>query len=190
MVSLAEAHRSLYGATLLARFDRDGLNAFGHEGADAAKSFFAAVIVAPMYLVWMVLYGDAYPENTPFIFAFVFESLSYVIGWLIFPLVVWYLSPALGCRERFFHFLTAYNWVAVVQNAMFMGMDLLFWALGAPEMARGFFGLLLFAYILLYGWFVAKHALGLPGGPAATIVALDMAVTMFWKMITDGMIRG
>ena len=53
-----------------------------------------------------------------------------------------------------------------------------------------FFGLLLFAYILIYGWFVAKHALGLPGGPAATIVALDMAVTMFWKIITDGMIRG
>lgn len=190
MASLAEVHRSLYGAALLAKFDSDGLNAFGHEGADAAKSFFAAIIVAPMYLLWIILYGENYPEGTPFIFAFLFESLTYVIGWLIFPLVVWHLSPVLGCGDRFFHFLAAYNWAAVIQNALFMGVDLLSWLVGAPEMARGFFGLMLFAYILVYGWFVAKHALGLPGGPAATIVALDLMISMFWEMITDGMIRG
>ncbi len=190
MPSLAEVHRALYGAALLAKFDRDGMNAFGTEAEDAARSFFAAVIVAPMYLVWVLLYGDGYPEDTPFIFAFVFECLAYAVGWMIFPLVIWYLSPVLGCRDRFFHFLAAYNWAAVVQNALFMGTDLLFWVIGAPDMARGFFGLILFAYVLMYGWFVARHGLGLPGGPAATVVALDIAVTMFWEMVTTGMVHG
>lgn len=190
MASLAQVHRSLYGAALLAKFDVDGLNAFGHGAEDAAKSFVAAAIVAPMYLLWVLLYGSGYPEDTPFIFAFVFECLSYAIGWMLFPLVVWYLSPVLGCRDRFFHFLAAYNWAAVIQNAAFMGTDLVFWLIGAPELARGFFGLILFVYVLIYGWFVARHGLGLPGGPAATVVALDIAITMSWEMITTALVRG
>jgi hypothetical protein len=188
MVNLAEAHRALYGASLLAKFDADGLNAFGHEREDAARSFFAAIIVAPMYIVWAILYGQPHPEGTPFLSVFVFESLSYAIGWMIFPLAVWHLSPALGCRTRFFHFLAAYNWAAVIQNGIFMGMDLTFWLTGAPEGARGFFGLALLVYVLLYGWFVAKHGLGLATGPAATIVALDLIIAMFWELISDGMI--
>lgn len=188
MITLAEIHRALYGAALLAKFDRGGLSAFGNGGEDAARSFFAMAIVAPMYLVWFVLYGQPHPESTPFLFAFVFECLAYAIGWLIFPLVLWHLSLALGCRKQFFHFLAAYNWAAVIQNALFLGMDLTFWLIGAPDGARGFFGLILLVYVLLYGWFIAKHGLGLAAGPAATVIALDMIISMFWELITDGMI--
>jgi len=188
MASMAEVHRGLYGAALLAKFDRDGLNAFGHEGIDAWRSFYAAVIVAPMYLIWVAIYGQPHPEGTPFVSVLLFETLSYAIGWLIFPLVLWHLSPVLGCRDRFFHFLAAYNWVALIQNSLFIGMDLLFALVGAPDGARGFLGLAVLVYVLLYGWFVAKEGLGLAAGPAATVVALDMITSMFWELISDGMI--
>jgi len=102
--------------------------------------------------------------------------------------VLWHLSPSLGCRDRFFHFLAAYNWVAVLQNGLFIGMDLLFALVGAPDGARGFLGLAVLIYVLLYGWFVAKEGLGLAAGPAATVVALDMITSMFWELISDGMI--
>jgi len=188
MITGVEVHRALYGAGLLAKFDKDGLNAFGHEGTDAARSFYAMAIVAPMYVIWMLLYGQPHPEGTPFLSVALFEALVYIIGWLIFPLVLWHLSPVLGCRDRYFHFLSAYNWAAVIQNAVFMGMDLTFWLIGAPLGARGFFGLILLVYVLLYGWFVARHGLGLAPGPAVTVVALDMIISMFWELITDGMI--
>lgn len=188
MISLAEAHRALYGAGLLARFNRDGFLALGNDRQAAVRSFYAAVIVAPMYLMWIALYGQPHPENTPFLSILLFEILAYAAGWMIFPLVMWQMSNVLGCRDNYFRFLTAYNWAAVIQNALFMGMDLIFWLIGAPDGARGFFGLILLVYVLLYGWFVAKNGLGLAAGPAVTVVALDLIIALFWEMITDGMV--
>ena len=73
---------------------------------------------------------------------------------------MWHVSEKLGCRAQFFHFLAAYNWAAVIQNGLFMAMDVIFVSIGAPEGARGLFGLILLVYVLLYAWFVAQKRPG------------------------------
>ncbi len=47
-----EAIVSLYGAWRLARLDRRGFEVFDQTPAGAIRSFFAAVLVAPMYALW------------------------------------------------------------------------------------------------------------------------------------------
>ncbi len=187
MLPRAEVFKALSGAIQLAKFDKTGLNAFGHTRDAAKRSFFAAVIVAPMFLLWIGTHGIDSRIDVPLPFALSFAFLSYACGWMIFPILMWHISEKLGCRARFFHFLAAYNWVAVIQNGLFMAMDIIFVSIGAPEGARGFFGLILLVYVLLYAWFVAKSALDLPAGPASLVVALDMLTSVLWESFTNNM---
>ncbi|MEX0693522.1 MAG: hypothetical protein WD075_03665 [Rhodospirillales bacterium] len=183
----AEVQRYLSGALRLARFDVGGLARFGDQPRDARRSFYAAVVVAPLYVLWVSLHGPAVPEQASFAHYFLFEALSYSIGWLIFPLVMWRFCEFLNCGQRFFHFITVYNWTAVIQNGLFMAMDLLCWLFGAPDQARGFFGMVLLVYILIYSWFVARHALALPFGQALAVVTLDMLTSLLWEVFSGGL---
>jgi len=182
-----EVRRYLRGAWLLARFNTEGLKAFGHGPGDAARSFYAAALVAPMYLLWAKLHGTGLPENAAFLQSAIFETLSYAIGWMIFPLCIWHFSLVVDCRKRFFHFLSAYNWVAVIQNALFMSLDLLLWLGNASEGARAFFGMVLLIYVLAYSTFVARVALALPLGQAIAVVTIDMLTSLAWKFFSQGL---
>ena len=187
MPSWAEIRILLGGAVRLAKFDIRGLDVFGNTPKDAGTSFYAAVLVAPMYLLWANLHGSGLPEKYSFLHTGLFETLSYAVGWMIFPLCMWYFSGVLDCRKRFFHFLTAYNWVSVIQNGLFMGMDLLFWMTSASDSARGFFGMVLLVYVLIYGTFVARTALALPLGQVIAVVVLDTMTAMLWRFFSDGL---
>lgn len=186
----AEVRYYLTGALRLARFDAGGLTSFGDQPKDARRSFYAAVVVAPLYLVWITLHGPALPAEASIVHHFLSETLSYGIGWLIFPLVMWRFCEFLNCSQQFFHFLTAYNWTAVIQNGLFMAMDLLCWLFGAPDQACGFFGMVLLVYILMYSWFVARHALALPFGQALAVVTLDMLTSLLWEVFSGGLTSG
>ena len=187
MLPRAEIAKALSGAIQLAKFDKAGHSAFGHTGEAAKRSFFVAVIVAPMFLLWVATHGIDTAIDVPLPSELTFAFLSYVCGWLIFPILMWHVSEKLGCRAQFFHFLAAYNWAAVIQNGLFMAMDVIFVSIGAPEGARGLFGLILLVYVLLYAWFVAKSALDLPAGPACLVVALDMMASVLWESFTNNM---
>lgn len=187
MPSWADIRILLGGAVRLAKFDVHGLDVFGRTAKDAGVSFYAAVVVAPMYLLWANLHGLGLPENFSVLHTALFETLSYAIGWMIFPLCMWCFAGVLDCRKRFFHFITAYNWVSVIQNAMFMGMDLLFWLTSASDGARGFFGMALLVYVLIYSTFVARTALALPLGQAIAVVVLDTMTAMLWRFFSDGL---
>jgi len=187
MLPRAEISKALSGAIKLAKFNKAGLSAFGHDRKAAIQSFFAAVLVAPMFLLWVGTHGISAQMDVPLSHALGFALLSYACGWMIFPIIMWHVSEKMGCRERYFHFLAAYNWVAVIQNGLFMAMDIVFVSIGASEGARGFFGLILLVYILLYAWFVAKSALDIPAGPACLIVALDMLTSVLWEIFTNSM---
>lgn len=177
----------LTGAMRLARFDADGAKVFGTTGIDAMRSFFAAAVVAPMFLIWTGMHGLGTPAGTPLPYALLYELLVYVGGWLVFPVVLWQVAPAFDGRARFAHFICAYNWTAVVQNGMFMALDIVLTAAGAPLAARGFFGFVLLVYVLLYGWFVARTALGLSAGAAGIVVSVDMLTALAWEGFTDSL---
>lgn len=189
--SRAEVTAWLTGALHLARFDAAGTKAFGHTGADAGRSFFAAAVVAPMFLLWTLMHGFGTPASTPLPYALVYELLIYAGGWLVFPVVLWQIMPAvIGSRTGFAHFLCAYNWTAVIQNAMFLALDILLTSAHAPPAARGFFGFALLIYVILYGWFVARSTLGLAAGAAGLVVAVDMLTALAWEGFTDSLAGG
>jgi len=180
----------LVGAFKLARFDASGAEVFGNTAAEAWFSFTAALIVAPMIVMWILLDGFSAPEDTPMLTSVTFEVMTYVIGWLLFPVIAFHLLVFMGKDARYPRFINAYNWTAVIQNSLFLFMHLFLGAMGAPDEARALLGMMMLAYVLMYGWFVARTVLEIETGPAVTVVALDLVVALVWEGFSNNLFFG
>lgn len=178
------------GALKLARFDASGAQVFGNSSAEAWFSFVAALLVAPMVVIWILLDGFGTPDEMPFLSSAIFEAMSYVVGWLLFPVIAWHMLVYLGRDDRYPRFVTAYNWTAVVQNGLFLVLHLILGAIGAPDEARALMGVLILGYVLMYGWFVARSVLDIEPGPAVMVVALDLVVALVWEGFSNNVIGG
>jgi hypothetical protein len=177
---------SLYGAWRLARLDPRGLGFFDATSEGALRSFFAAVLVAPLYVVMLavVLPGDA--PGGP-LRVFLAESIGYVTTWTAYPVIVEGLSRILGCRPRFEGYLAAYNWSMVLQHALIVPISILV-GLGLLPLELGqFLWMVAFSLILAYLWFIARTGLALPPLTAAGLVLLDVLLSALIDGIAAGM---
>ncbi|MDA0998126.1 MAG: hypothetical protein O2944_07965 [Proteobacteria bacterium] len=144
----------------------------------------------PMFLFWIGMHGTGMGEDVPLPLALIYECMAYAVGWLLFPLIAYYLCVHVERADQYVRYIVAYNWSSVIQNGLFFLLNVPT-ALGlmGPN-ARSFFGLILLLYILTYGWFVAKSALGLTPQRAAIFVAADFITSMLWERVTDWLVSG
>ena len=183
-----EAVYSIFGAYRLAMLDKSGLSYMDRSPEGAIRSFNAALIVLPAYAVLVVLrLWDVLPDVSLLRFVTV-EGLAYVISWSAFPLVMFYISGLLDRSERYFDFLSAYNWSAVIQMGVYLPVvavaDSGLMPAGVDE------GLVLAVtmLVLMYQWFIARTTLDINGGSAAGVVLLDMILAVFITGVSDGML--
>jgi len=187
MPTRVEILTALLGALKLARFDPSGDALFGHSSRAAWQSFFAAFLAAPFYLFLIALNGLTVGGGGP---ALIYALLSYAGGWLLFPVVVWYAVRAMDRENRFAHFLAAYNWSAVIHNALFFLLAFVDVVTGTSNGTRGFFALLILVYVALFIWFVARTTLNISRGQAAMIVGLDILTAVVWTGFADTLASG
>jgi len=172
-----EVQLAVGGALRLACGDRSGLGFFDTTVAGFRRSFRAAAICYPLYLLLLATHiapakWDQY--GVPSILAV--ETIKYVIAWVAFPLVVLPVADLLDRGGRAFAFLTVYNWSQIPQFLLFtiIGLD------GAsgllPLSAAQSIELVAFLGVLLYEWFVARVALGATAAQAALIVIIDQVL--------------
>ena len=188
MISLDEVVRSLYGAYRLARLDASGLALFNDTVAGFWRSFFAAVLVAPLYIVLVTIrYGEVW-EQVP-LFRFVaIETIAYVIAWVAFPVVMVTVTKALDREQHFIRFIVAYNWAGVLQNALYLPI-VIFGSVGLLAVAgANTLALLAISLIMVYTWFITRTALDVTGIQAAGIVGLDFMISIFINAVANGMI--
>ncbi len=190
MPTRAEVLTALLGAIKLARFDPSGSALFGNTARAAWRSFFAAFLAAPFYLFLIALNGLNVGEGGQTGPALIFALFSYAGGWLVFPVVVWYAVRAMDREDRFAHFLAAYNWSAVIHNALFFLLAFVDAVTGASSGARGFFALLILAYVTMYIWFIARTTLDIRPGQAVMIVGIDVLSALVWTGFTDRLADG
>ena len=176
MPSLNELARALYGAYRLARFDANGMQFFDASLSGFWKSFFAAVLVAPLYfflLLQRFQIGGGGESMARFL---AIEAIAYVIAWVLFPLVMVTVSRTLDCQERYLGYIVAYNWASVLQNALYLPLAILIQAGAIAPDAGAFAVMVLLTAILMYTWFVTRTALAIAGPTAAGIVFLDFVI--------------
>src|SRR5271157_269836 len=116
-----EIRLALSGTLRLARGDRGGLTCFDRSLDGFWRSFRAAVIAYPLYLVLLTMrVGVPEWQRSGGVRIVIVETIAYVIAWVAFPLIMLAVTRWLGREHRFFDFMVPYNWCQVPQSALFV----------------------------------------------------------------------
>ena len=183
-----EVQLAVGGALKLARGDPRGLDFFDTSIDGFWRSFRAALISYPFFLILLAFrVSAAHWEESGVLRIVAIETIGYVIAWVAFPLLVLPLTRWLGREDRFLTFMVAYNWSQVPQTVL-----LLFVAgIGAtPAMttdAAAAVETAAYLLLLLYEWFIARIALDRGALPATALVLLDVVLGAALSILTQSL---
>ncbi len=179
---------ALYGATRLAKGDPHGIDFFDDTVEGFWRSFWAAVLVAPPYLLLLAFDLSGATIHSGPLRVFLVESIAYVIGWTAFPVVMFYLCEAIGRQDRYFRYISATNWATVLQVTLYLFVTAVI-ATGILPSGLAL-GASLAAHLALavYGWFIARVGLILSAAGAAGVVALDIALSLAVNAVVRAML--
>jgi hypothetical protein len=176
--SPGEAAGALFGLSRLVRLDAEGLTYFNATRQGFWNSFWVAAIILPLHLVQAVVHFSRSERVTvePITY-FALELESYVIGWVLFPLVMVWVSGLIDRAQNFYTYIVPYNWFQLVIAAIilplsiFGGLDVL------PREAASLLMLMSASAFLLYMGFIAHKALKITAITAFGVVLLDVLLS-------------
>ena len=180
-----ELQLALTGCLRLARGDRGGLSCFDRSLDGFWRSFRAAVICYPLYLVLLAMRVSVAEWQTSGGWRIVtVETIGYVVAWVAFPLLMLNVVRWIGREHRFFEFMVPYNWCQVPQSALFVLVGL--------ESASGILSIQASQAIdivaalatLVYEWFIARVALDTTGLVAVFVVLVDLVLGVLVSHVT------
>ena len=180
-----ELQLALTGCLRLARGDRGGLSCFDRSLDGFWRSFRAAVICYPLYLVLLAMRVSVAEWQTSGGWRIVMvETIGYVVAWVAFPLLMLNVVRWIGREHRFLEFMVPYNWCQVPQSALFVLVGL--------ESASGILSIQASQAIdivaalatLVYEWFIARVALDTTGRVAVFVVLVDLVLGVLISHVT------
>jgi len=183
-----EVQLALAGCLRLARGDRGGLACFDRSLDGFWRSFRAAVISYPLYLMLLAMRVSVaeWQQSGGWRIVTV-ETIGYVVAWVAFPLLMLNVVRWIGRAHRFFDFMVAYNWCQVPQSALFVLVGLVSAGGVLSTQASEAMDMAAAIATLLYEWFIARIALDTTGLVAIFVVLLDLVLGVFISRITGGL---
>jgi hypothetical protein len=183
-----EVQLAVGGALRLARGDPRGLGFFDTSIDGFWRSFRAAVICYPFFLILLGFrVSTARWQAAGLMPVVIVETIGYVISWVAFPLLMLPLSRWFGREDRFLPFMVAYNWSQVPQTALFVIL-----AAGAasglsPHAVAQLADFAAAVAVLLYEWYIARVALAVSSSQAVPVVLLDLVLGSVLSRITEAL---
>jgi hypothetical protein len=189
MPSLQEIAHRVQGAWRLARFDASGVPYFGDSPQAALRSFFAALLVVPAFVATLLLAGGHGPAIDP-LAAFLVWLLVYCLSWTFYPVVTYRISQVIGREQNFYRFLSATNWAAIIIYHLQLVIVILIVGDVFPSTLASLLWLGMYAYLIGYQWFVARHCLDVSIAAAAGFAFLQFVIDFLIASIATGIIYG
>lgn len=184
-----EARRSVRGSIRVLRFDPDALEAFNLTLEGYWRSFYAALILLPLYLVYLLTLPM--PEGVGAGRYWLIEAIAYPLVWTLWPLISFYVCRSAGVPDRYTAYITVYNWAQV----LLLGGQMLFAvAAFSIDPAGPGTGLLVLVWVavLTAETLIVRFTLGVPWPNAvmiemlAFVVALLLGVAKRYVMLGGG----
>jgi len=184
MITLKEVTAALTGVVYLAKGDIVGLAYFDDSERGFWRSFWAALIVAPAWVLLLAL--DEEPMAAGPLRMIVVQTIDYALLWTAFPLILYELLNRTGRTQRFCLYMSIHNWASVVETPIMLFAAA--FATAVPGPVAGLVPLLAMALIFAYEWFIARVGLAVGLGTAAGIAAMDFVLSMIVQLVADGML--
>ena len=183
-----EMRLALTGAFRLARGDPSGVSCFVASLDGFWRSYRAAVICYPMFLLlldYRLTPAQAAASETWRIVTV--ETIGYVVAWSAYPLLALPLARWIDREDRFLRFMVAYNWCQVPQTVLFLFVALM--AGGEPRVAviAQLAELTAAVTVLAYEWYVARLTLAVGNSRAVLFVLLDILLGSILSRVTDAL---
>jgi hypothetical protein len=180
-----EARSSIRGVVRLVRFDPDALSNFNLTLDGYWRSFFCAVLLLPLYLIfWFGLDTPGKEHAVPLGRRLLIEGINYPLAWTLWPLVVFYIARAAGWGERHLTYVTAYNWAQIFsQGLMLLASILLFPAI--EPAARLNLWLVMLIAILVFEVYIARRTLAITWFQAGALEVLLFVVSEAQGAVKD-----
>jgi hypothetical protein len=177
MTAWLEARFALLGLWRLARGDRGWLGCFDRSVDGFWRSFRAAFLCYPLYLVLLMMRVAAADwQNSGGLRIVTVETIGYVISWTAFPLAMLSVTRWIGRSDRFFDFLVPYNWYQLPQSVLFVLVGLVSASGPAGSAAVQAISIGAAAAVLGFEWYLARVALGTSRSAAALVVLVDLVL--------------
>src|SRR4029077_4455673 len=139
------------------------------------RSFFAAVLIAPFYAIQVALQTGEIADLLHFILG---KAFVYILGWIVFSLLLALLGRSFNLGEGYVPFIIAYNWCQVIMTAIWLPLT----AVLAQDMLGRDLGTLLFllafAGSYVFVWFIARTALQSNALTAAGVSVVSLVVDL------------
>jgi hypothetical protein len=176
---------AMTGAVRLARFNDDGLTFFDISVQGFWRSFWAPVLVAPFFLLLLVLRHFDAGGFGIFVHHVVIESLAYVIAWALFPVIMAGLTRVLGCGENFVAFIIAYNWCGALQNGVYLPIAIFAHTGALSSDLANSLALTAIVWVLVFNFFIIRTTLMTAASTAFGIVILDFVLSLIVDAVTN-----
>lgn len=170
----SETIRSLAGALRFCKFDFAAVAAFDPGAGAAKRSFMAVLYGVPFYAAVLAIdiWQSADKPADFWVYALV-QAIAYIVHAAGFPLAVLGLARLLGHVEQWPLFVTAQNWLGLIQMVALFATVIL-----DHSGILGVVGTLLLVGVQLYSLvvegYVAKVTLGVTVTASCAIVLLDI----------------
>lgn len=174
-----EVGSALAGTVRLARGDRAALALFDRSPQGFWRSFRAALLAYPLYLIVLTMRVSlAHWRAAGGGRILAVETIAYVITWTAFPLIMLEVTRWLGREDRFFDFMVPYNWCQVPQSLLAAAIGIAAESrLFAPASTEAI-GLAAIAAVFAYEWLIARIALQTTRTTAALVVLVDFLLAV------------
>jgi len=183
-----EVRLALFGALRLAKGDSGGLSCFDRSLDGFWRSFRAAVIAYPLYLILLMMRVTVIEwQRSGGWYIVTVETIAYVIAWVAFPLAMITVTRWIDRAHRFFDFMVPYNWSQLPQSALFVlvGLEAESGVLGTQP--AQVIDLAAAIAVLVYEWFIARVSLETTASAAAFVVLVDLVLGALVNHVASGL---
>ena len=183
MLSAAEITRGVQGALGFLRRDPAALLSFDNTMEACLRSFRLMAVTAPFYVVYsLIRYANlTVTIDTGELIAI--ETMSYVINWLLYPVIFYEVARRRGWLDRYPRYIAALNWTNL--PGIVIAIAAIVIKLIVPSAIGGILEIALQA--LFFYWFlvITRLTLGTDWAMAVVLLAVNWIPSFFLLIIVD-----
>jgi hypothetical protein len=183
VLSAAEITRGVQGALGFLRRDPAALLSFDNTMEACLRSFRLMAVTAPFYAVYsLIRYANlTVTIDTGELIAI--ETMSYVINWLLYPVIFYEVARRRGWLDRYPRYIAALNWTNL--PGIVIAIAAIVIKMMAPTAIGGILEIALQA--LFFYWFlvITRLALGTDWAMAVVLLAVNWIPSFFLLIIVD-----
>lgn len=195
MPSGQEILDSLYGAWRILRMDPGALGYFNQSVEGFWRSFFAIVLVVPIFAFITYVGTESAPEEQQVAAVLapgtsvIVHTLALLLAWAAFPTAMIWLTRMLNLSHRYVVYIIVWNWSNVISAVIFLIVMLLLVTGILSQGVVGVLGIFAFGYVLFYSYLVARAGLDCTGGTAIGIVVFEVVLEHLIDIGVTGLLQ-